>query len=138
MKEKVFGSVFGLSPDSPRSRFSGQWWTLKNYNRTTRQYEAARSTTNRSVMAQKSKTNKPVHQIQLGRIRAAIWANTAKKGGVWFNVVLTRRFKEGDEWQDTTTFGCDDLPLVSKAADMAYAWIWEQTASANPDKGEQE
>lgn len=80
-------------------------------------------------MAQKNKMNKPVHQIQLGRIRAAIWANTAKNGDVWFNVTVTRRFKDGEEWQDTTTFGCDDLPIVAKAADMAYAWIWGQNGS---------
>jgi hypothetical protein len=35
-----------------------------------------------------------------------------------------RLYRDGDEWKTTASFGRDDLPLVSKAAEMAYAWIW--------------
>lgn len=79
-------------------------------------------------MAQKAK---PVHEIQLGRIRAAIWANHTEAHGTWFNVTVTRRYKEADRWQDTTSFGRDDLPIVAKAADMAYAWILGQHTTAH-------
>jgi hypothetical protein len=79
-------------------------------------------------MAQKMK---PVHEILLGRIRAAIWANHTDAHGIWFNVTVTRRYKEGDRWQDTTSFGRDDLPLVAKAADMAFAWILNQPTTTH-------
>lgn len=78
-------------------------------------------------MAQKQK---PVHEIRLGRIRAAIWANTSPDGDVWFNVTVTRLYQDGGQWKDTTTFRRDDLPIVSKAADMAYAWVWDQSELA--------
>lgn len=71
-----------------------------------------------------SSGNRPVHEIKLGRIRASIWANGAHGQGTWFNVSISRLYRAGDEWKTTTSFARDDLPLVSKAAEMAYAWIW--------------
>ena len=74
-------------------------------------------------MAQK---NKPAMEFPLGRIRATIWANEAENQEVWFNVTVSRRYKEGDEWRDTSSFRRDDLPIVAKAIDMAYGWIWRR------------
>ena len=39
-------------------------------------------------MAQKQK---PIQEIRLGRIRAAIWANQTEGLDVWFNVTVARR-----------------------------------------------
>jgi hypothetical protein len=82
-------------------------------------------------MAQKQK---PAHEIRLGRIRAAIWANQSNGGGAWFNVTVSRLYKDGDTWKDTSAFRRDDLPVVSKAMDMAYAWIWGQEVPALSDQ----
>ena len=68
---------------------------------------------------------KPVHEIRFGRIRAAIWENQSEQS-VFHNVTFARRYKDGDEWKDATSFGRDDLPLLQKAADMAHTWIFEQ------------
>lgn len=84
-------------------------------------------------MAQKTK---PVQEIRLGRIRAAIWANQANGRDAWFNVTVSRLYKDGDVWKDSTTFRRDDLPIVAKVADMAYAWIWGQVVPADPDEAE--
>ena len=73
---------------------------------------------------------KPIHKIRLGRIRAAIWANQSPIGERWFNVTVSRLYKEGDQWRDTATFRRDDLPVVAKVVDMAYAWIWGQEVPA--------
>jgi hypothetical protein len=67
--------------------------------------------------------NEPIHEIKLRRIRATIWANETKDQEVWFNVTVSRLYKDGDKWKDTTSFRRDDLPLVAKAVDMAYTWI---------------
>jgi hypothetical protein len=69
---------------------------------------------------------KPAHEIRLGRIRAAIWANPSDRGQVWFNVTVSRLYKDGDRWLQTTSYRRDDLPLVSRVVNVAYAWIWEQ------------
>ena len=71
-----------------------------------------------------SNGNRPVHEIKLGRIRASIWTNEGDRQAVWFNVSISRVYRDGDEWKTTTSFGRDDLPIVAKVADMAYAWIW--------------
>ena len=73
---------------------------------------------------------KPVKKIQLGSIRASIWENVGKSGKTWHNVVVTKSYKEDNEFKDTNSFGLDDLPMVSKAMDFAYAWIWNQRIKA--------
>lgn len=82
-------------------------------------------------MAQKQK---PVHEIRLGRIRAAIWANQTDSREIWFNVMVSRLYRDGDRWQDSPTFRRDDLPLVSKVVNMAYVWIWDQDGSSVPNE----
>ena len=69
---------------------------------------------------------KPAAEYRLGRIKTTIWANHTAAGEVWFNVQVVRLYLEGNQWQESTSFGRDDLPIVAKAADMAFAWIWSQ------------
>ena len=79
----------------------------------------------------KAKKAKPVHEIRISRIKAAIWANETDSG-IRHNVTLSRLYKpEGEDWQDSTSFGRDDLLLVAKVADMAHTWIIEETQEQN-------
>lgn len=75
-------------------------------------------------MAKKSDASRPVHEVRLGRIKAAIWAN-ATENGTRHNVTIARLYKDGDDWKDSTSFGREDLPLVAKVADMAHTWVYE-------------
>ena len=70
-------------------------------------------------------SQKPVHTIRLGRIKAAIWENTGSNG-TFHNVTVTRSYKDGDEWKQSDSFGRDDLPLVAKVLDISHTWIFEQ------------
>jgi hypothetical protein len=74
---------------------------------------------------------KPAHEIRLGMIRAAIWAHENRQNQVWFNVTVSRAYKSDLGWRDSTTFNRDDLPIVAKIMEMAYAWIWDQQSSVN-------
>lgn len=65
---------------------------------------------------------KPVHEVRMGRVRAAIWENQTDNG-VRHNVTISRIYKEGDQWHDSASFGRDDLPLVEKVAALAHHWI---------------
>ena len=78
-------------------------------------------------MSTKSK-EKPVHEFRLGRIRAAIWANNTEHG-IRHNVTVSRLYKDGDQWANTSSFGRDDLPLVMKVCDQAHSWIFENAQS---------
>ena len=68
---------------------------------------------------------KPAHEIRLGRIKATIWENETENGSR-YNVTISRLYKDGDEWKQSTSFGRDDLPLVAKVADLAHTWTYEQ------------
>ena len=49
--------------------------------------------------AEKTKpANRPVHELRLGKIKAAIWANDTESG-VRHNVTITRLYNDGGKWQ---------------------------------------
>ncbi len=66
--------------------------------------------------------NRPAHEIRIGAVKAVIWANPTDSG-VFYNVNLSRIYKDGDDWKTTDGFRRDDLPLVAKLADRAFDWI---------------
>ena len=74
--------------------------------------------------------NKPTHEIRLGSIRATIWKNETKDGGPWFAVTLSRVYESNGNWKDVASFRRDDLPIVAKALDMAYDWMWRAKLQA--------
>lgn len=72
---------------------------------------------------------KPTKEIRLGRITAAIWLNEGSNGA-FYNVTISRIYKDGNDWRRSDSFGRDDLPLVAKVADLAHTWIYEQPKPA--------
>jgi hypothetical protein len=81
---------------------------------------------------------RPVHEVRMGRIRAAIWENSTDKG-VRHNVTISRLYKDGDTWKDSTSFGREDLLLVAKVSDAAHSWIYQNgngNGSSETDTGE--
>jgi len=79
--------------------------------------------------------NKPVHEIRMGRICGAIWPQQGTEGQTWFNVTLSRIYRDnGGAWQRSDSFGRTDLPLVAKVADQCHTWIYQQ-GQAQEDQG---
>lgn len=71
--------------------------------------------------------NKPIKTIRVGNgVSAQVWENTSKDGGTWLSVTITRSYKDGDKYKDSTSFRRDDLLFVSKAADMAFRWAFRK------------
>jgi len=87
-------------------------------------------------MATANTTKRPVHEVRLGRIKATIWENETQQG-TRHNVSITRIYKDGNSWKDSTSFGRDDLPLVTKIADIAHTWIYAN-ASVQASSGDDE
>ena len=81
----------------------------------------------------KEAKNRPVHEIRFGRIRAAIWQNETEVG-TRHNVTISRLYKDGDDWKDSTSFGRDDLPLA-KVCDQAHTWIFEHGSEKSNGNG---
>ena len=79
---------------------------------------------------------KPVHELRLGRIRAAIWENDTRNGA-FHNVTFSRLYRDADgNWQDSGSFARDDLPLLEKVSDRVHTWIYEngQKPTTTPDE----
>jgi hypothetical protein len=77
-----------------------------------------------TTMTMNNKT-KPIHEVRLGYIKAAVWKNDTEVG-VRYNVTFTRLYKDGDQWGSTESFGRDDLLLLAKVADQTHSWICAQ------------
>lgn len=65
---------------------------------------------------------RPVQEIRLGAIKAAILRNETE-GGARYNATFERLYRDGDAWKATASFGRDDLLVLAKVADQAHTWI---------------
>lgn len=94
----------------------------------------------------KDDTNRPVHNVRYGAIKAAVWRNVVDNGNAsrpMYNVTFSRSYKDGeDNWRDSQSFGYDDLLVVAKAANDCHSWIAGQLArdaqEAKADRMERE
>src|SRR6266496_1141032 len=78
--------------------------------------------------------DKPVHEVRLGAIKAAIWKNDTQNG-VRYNTTFSRLYRDGEEWKNTDSFGRDDLLVVAKVADQAHSWIHSQSQEEREENG---
>ena len=68
--------------------------------------------------------NKPVHQVRVGRIKAAVFENgddAPRK--VQFQALYK---DEEDKWQGSQSFAREDLPLLIKVADRVHSYLYEK------------
>jgi hypothetical protein len=72
----------------------------------------------------KTKGNKPVHEVADGAIKVSVWENEGSNGP-WYSVTCRRRYKDkaADEWKDSYSYGQDDLLALGKLLDLAHTWI---------------
>ncbi len=79
--------------------------------------------------------NEPSKRINVGNgIHVAIWKNESDKGEAWYTIKLTRKYKDGEGFKDTTTFRRDDLLFVAKGAEMAFSWCFNHEESERKAK----
>lgn len=69
--------------------------------------------------------NRPVHEIRLGKVKAAIWRKETEHGPR-YSVVFGRICRTEQGWETSTSFGRDELPLVTRVSDLVHLWIYEQ------------
>ena len=70
---------------------------------------------------------RPVHELRIGNVKAAIWANQSQKNSTWYCVTFTRIYKAKDGWKRSNGFGTNELRLLSKLADEAMLWIQQNS-----------
>ena len=77
----------------------------------------------------RSELNRPVYSVRYGLIKAAVWRNIVDNGNAsrpMYNVTVNRAYRDGEEWKDSSSFGYDDLLVLSKALDDCHSFIHEQ------------
>ncbi len=78
---------------------------------------------------------KPAATFRHRTISANVFANTSQKGTPYYSVSVQKRFKPDDgDWQTTTNFMRDELPVLQELVRQAYAFILEQENKAPSDK----
>lgn len=76
-------------------------------------------------------SNKPAATIRDGAMKATIWKNEGEKGD-FYSVDLTRSYKQGDEWKETTKgFSGLDLFKATNLLTLAYNRIIELRAQSS-------
>ena len=76
---------------------------------------------------------KPIHEIRVGRIKAAVWANPTDQG-IRHNVSLARLYMGEDGWRSSDNFAREDIPLVIKVLVTAYDWMYKSGDVENPEQ----
>jgi hypothetical protein len=66
---------------------------------------------------------KPIHELRRGLIKVCIWRKRTRSG-LRHTIVVTRLFRNGDVWKESTRFGRDDIPLIRLLLDEALTWIY--------------
>ena len=74
-----------------------------------------------------SENNKPIHQVRIGRIKAAVFDNGEDAPR---KVQFTALYKDGETWKGSSSFTREDLPLLAKVADQVHTYLYEQNGSA--------
>jgi hypothetical protein len=74
--------------------------------------------------------NKPVAQVRLYPITAAIWKNQTADGKGFFSVTFTRTYKDKEgKYQNADSFNGSDLLLLAKVADLTHSKLEELRAA---------
>ena len=78
---------------------------------------------------------RPAHKIQHRGIAVTIWKNEGKNGP-FYSVTLSRRYKQGDEWKESSSYDEDDLLLLTELLTEAHAWIRQAVRGGRQAKRE--
>ena len=85
-----------------------------------------------------TENKRPVAQIRLSRVKAAIWEN-ASDDRTFYNVTFSRLYRaDGNDgqlaWKESTCFSHYDLLFLAKVAELAHSEILDRlTAPVETD-----
>ena len=77
-----------------------------------------------------STKQKPAATLRDGALKATLWRKQSEKG-VFYNVTLSRTYKDGDEYKDSHSFSGAELLRVARLAGKAYDLADELRATAS-------
>lgn len=69
----------------------------------------------------RDKGNQPAAKFRIGYVTATVWANDR-----FFNVEVTKSYKDGEDWKETNSFGHGDLMNLVQVTKRAEQFISDQ------------
>ncbi|MEQ9135737.1 MAG: hypothetical protein RLO51_11050 [Thalassobaculum sp.] len=69
--------------------------------------------------------NQPAAKFRIGYLTATIWANDGNNK-TFYSVDLSRTYKDGDEYKETSSLGHADIMNAVRVLQRAEQWIAEQ------------
>lgn len=76
--------------------------------------------------------NKPAFEARLGNVSVSVWSNQSDDGKTWFNTSICRRYKDGAEWKQSSTFSnAVDLILLADAVRLARKYVEDHTDASS-------
>jgi hypothetical protein len=72
---------------------------------------------------------RPAYEVGLGFIKVRVWFKRTKSAPQ-HTITVTRLFRNGAEWKESSRFGPDDIPTLNLLLDRALNWI----VSASDDR----
>jgi hypothetical protein len=75
------------------------------------------------------KAKATIHEFKYGLIKAVVAAKETK-AGIRYTVSVTRLYRNGDQWKQSSKFSQDDIPVMRLLLDKAYGWILLQKQAA--------
>lgn len=94
---------------------------------------ARRARSSDAPQPEESTTNKPVERFHDGPVHVSIWEKAGPKGQ-FRTASFQLRYREGDDWRTSQSYGLSDLAHLERAAHRARDSIehWQQTAKTKP------
>ena len=89
------------------------------------------SNSNSENSQQQGSGNRPAQTFRYGAIKCTIWRNDSRNGP-FYSTVVTRSYKDGEDWKESNSFGQEDLPTAAKAMLDAHSWVQAQLAKDRP------
>lgn len=71
------------------------------------------------------KAKGPVRKFRAGGMNVTVWKNETKRGQM-FSVTISRSYRVGEAWKNSTSFREEDLPVLTKAIDEAHSFLRSQ------------
>ncbi|MBI3036203.1 hypothetical protein HYY73_00380 [Candidatus Woesearchaeota archaeon] len=75
--------------------------------------------------------NMPDKKFKAGGVTATVWKGVSPKGAVYFNVQISRSYKDKDNnWKTASSFKESDLPKAMVLLQKAYEYVIGQQSNA--------
>ncbi len=85
--------------------------------------------------ASEPQRNAPVFTCRHRALKAAVWKNESESG-TFYNVTLSRSYKEGETWKESQSFGYDDVLIVAELLRTCHGFISREMTKQHGDSND--